>query len=181
MKGLLIAVVMLLSTLGGSLDVFAEQKIVICGESSRLKDHFDEFRPLCEQACRTPRIEDYLKNGWKIVTNQPTRFIPNISEDTAKAILKDAVERGLLKNSATTETIKSFSTYFCECGGTKYVLSMEEKKVEIAPEPDKNNKNMELLKKEIELLKKENDMLKKDGEALKQENEALKKKTTKKK
>lgn len=177
MKRLLIAV-LVLSALGASLEAYAEQKIVECGERYRFKTNYgteEMTQDVCKKVCATSKIEDYLKDGWKIDSNQPTTFTPKIGDSLAMELSKD-----MLKNHGVNFTAEmvGWISEDCVCLGTKYVLSKVEKKVEVAPEPDKN---LELMKKEIELLKKENDMLKKDSEALKQENEALKKKAAKKK
>lgn len=188
MKRLLIAVAIVVSALSVSLDAFAEQKIVECGERYRCTEKWvPEFlaRLVCSEVCNTPTIEDYLKDGWKIDSTQPTSFTPNINADSAKKLGVYLFENHLLdgsgsppKSAADTTEIATAVSQYCQCLGAKYVLSKEEKKTEVAPEPDKN---FELLKKEIELIKKENDILKKDVEALKQENEVLKKKAAKKK
>lgn len=162
MKNILTAM-LVLSSLGVSLDAFAEQKIIFCGETSSYRPYYkgDDGDRNCNNVCASSTkncgLDDLLARGWKIDANM-AKTIPMKSPEPLAA-----------------------DTFFignCTCNGTHYVLSKEEKKIEVAPEPDKN---MELLKKEIELLKKENDMLKKDGEALKQENELLKKKAIKKK
>jgi hypothetical protein len=134
---------------------------------------------LCNAACSTPKIEDYLKSGWKIDTNQPTRFIPNISDDWAQYMAKSE------HNRTGYTDIKWVLKKYCTCHGTKYVLSKTEKKVVVDPPPDNTVellKEIELLmKKEIELLKKEIDMLKKENEGLKKENDTLKAKGKKNK
>lgn len=186
MKCLLIAVLALSFALA-AVEAFAEQKRVACGEGYRFKPvYFDDDsgnygKTICGRACTTRPVEDYLGDGWKIDTNQPTTFVPKVSDNMAKDINKAMNERklwGAKENEETVGLLKNIVNDSCVCTGTQYVLSREEKKIEVTPEPDKNS---ELMKKEIELLKKENDMLKKDSEALKQENEALKKKVAKKK
>jgi FtsZ-binding cell division protein ZapB len=176
--------VLVLSALFTAIEAFAEQKIVVCGESYGVGKLYND-RPslfVCNKACTTSKIEDYLKDGWKIDTNTPTSFRPDLSEEQAENVAKDFARSGVgvgMKRNYTGEEIPILiKISSCMCSGTKYVLSKVDKKFEVVPPPDNT---VELLKKEIELLKKEIDMLKKDGEALKQENEALKKKTTKKK
>ena len=162
MKYLLIAV-LALSALSVSLKAFGGQKIIFCGETSSYRPVYkgDDGAENCNKVCagktRDCGLNDLLVEGWKIDANM-AKTIP----------------------MPIPEPIKVETSFMgiCSCNGTQYVLSKVEKKIEVAPEPDKN---LELLKKEIELLKKENDMLKKDGEALKQENEALKTKVKKKK
>lgn len=182
MKNMLIAV-LVLSSLAVSLDASAEQKIVECGERYRAQElemgNGDVMPFICSEVCATPKIEDYLRDGWKIDSNQPTEFYGTISDRTAELLGELLAKKQLINpNSGSHIRFVQNSSKNCVCLGTKYVLSKIEIKAAVTPEPDKN---LELMKKEIELLKKEIEMLKKDREALKQENEALKKKATKKK
>lgn len=174
MKRFLIAV-LVLSVLGVSLEAYAEQKIIFCGDTSSYQKSYqydDDGRRQCNNFCalktKNCGLNDLLAEGWKIDANM-VKTIPMELPPVPQS----------MESSDFVKYVNEFMfSGTCSCSGTQLVLSKDEKKIEVAPESDKN---LELMKKEIELLKKENDMLRKDGEALNLENEALKKKATKKK
>lgn len=155
MKKLLIAV-LVLSALSVSLEAFAEQETVFCGETSSYRAgrcveqmFVDDCNRSCTANYSSCGLEPLLADGWKV----------------------DATMLKGLRTKSNMYDTKVWYDGVCTCNGTQYVLSKVEKKVDAAPEPDRNTA---LLNKEIELLKKENEMLK-------QEIGTLKKKTAKKK
>jgi len=142
MKYLLVAV-LVLSASSASIDAFAEQKIIFCGEtiSYRKYDQSDSVGDVyCSAACKSEpdcNRDGLLSEGWKIDITMP-------------------------KSKRMTATQRFSFLGSCTLNGTQYVMSKAEMKV-----TQETDKNIELLKKEIELLKKENEILKQENDALK--------------
>ena len=85
----------------------------------------DPIAKECQKACPTNcGLESLLSEGWKIDTNMPKRFNPDLWTDRHKTIFGD-----------------------CTCKGTQYVMSKGDSK------NDAVLKEIDLLKREVELLK----------------------------